>query len=284
MKIKIWGCRGSLPAPGVKMSRYGGNTTCVEVRPDTGGVIIIDAGSGLHKLGKSLVKEKDVTSVRFYFTHSHWDHLLGFPFFQPAYSNKYSLTFCSGPHAQDSIRQYLSHQMQAPYFPVDLSQLQAKMNFHCDNPCQENRNCICDGIEVRAIPINHPNGGFGYRFSENGKTFFFFPDNELGFAHPNGPDRDYFAKTVQDADLLIHDSQYTDDEYRYTRGWGHSTYADATDLAIAANVKSFGIFHHDPDRTDEELELHVETCRQRIQKSGSGVQCFAVADEMEIVL
>ena len=284
MKIKIWGCRGSLAVSGNDTSRYGGNTTCLEIRSNSGAVTIVDAGSGLHNFGKSVRKKKEISKFRFLFTHAHWDHLVGFPFFVPAYFSDYSLTFCSGRHVQDSIRKYLSYQMSAPYFPVDFSQLKANFNFHCDNPANDKHNCCCGGLEFLAFPINHPNGGYGFKFMENGKTFIFVPDNELGFAHENGPGREEFVNLFNNADLLIHDAQYTEDEYRYTRGWGHSTYADTTDLAIDANVKSFGIFHHDPDRTDNDLDRQVEFCRQRIFAGGGNVLCFAVEEGMEIEL
>ena len=284
MKIKIWGCRGSLPTPGNETLRYGGNTTCLEIRSSTGHMVIVDAGSGLRNLGKSILKDNAVTEVHFLFTHSHWDHLMGFPFFVPAYFSKYTMKFCCGMHAQETIRDFLSHQMESPYFPVDFSQLRATIVFECSNPHHAVCNCRCNGLEISAVPLNHPNGGYGYKFVENGKTFIFIPDNEFGFAHENGPTREDYIALFRDVDLLIHDAQYTEDEYRHTRGWGHSTYADATDVAIASNVKSFGMFHHDPDRTDADLDQQVEFCRQRIRAEKSTVHCFAVAEGMEIEL
>ena len=158
MKIKIWGCRGSIPTPGPATLRYGGNTTCVEVRTSRGQLIIIDAGSGLQNLGWVLPQKKEATQIRFFFTHSHWDHLIGFPFFQPAYSENSSITFCSGPHAQNSIRTYLTHQMQAPYFPVDFNILRAKFDFRCERPHMEPGHCRLDGLEVSPLSLNHPNG------------------------------------------------------------------------------------------------------------------------------
>jgi phosphoribosyl 1,2-cyclic phosphodiesterase len=284
MKIKICGSRGSLPTPGPATQRYGGNTTCVEVRSDCGEIAIIDAGSGLHNLGKELSAEKGVSKARFFFTHAHWDHLLGFPFFRPAYRSDFTLTFCSGPHAQDTIRNFLSHQMQAPYFPVELEALSATMVFHCDNPCHEDRFCCFGNLQVKAFPVNHPNGGFGYRIIENGRTFAFAPDNELDFHHPDGPDRIEFVELFGGADLLIHDAQYTDEEYKRTRGWGHSTFATATDLAIEAGVKRLGLFHHDPDRSDDDLERQVEFCRRRIGAACREIDCFAAAEGMTLTL
>lgn len=284
MKIKIYGCRGSLPTPGISTNKYGGNTTCLEIVSTAGDVAIIDAGSGLNNLGKDLLTEGAVKSVRFFFTHAHWDHLLGFPFFRPAYRKDFTLTLCSGPHAQSVIRDYLSHQMQAPFFPVELDALSANMVFNCDNPCQEERFCCCGSLQVKAFPVDHPNGGFGYRIMENGKMFAFAPDNEINYGHPDGPGRDEFVRLFKDIELLIHDAQYTDNEYKITRGWGHSTFSATVDLAIEAGIKRLGLFHHDPDRSDADLNEQVAFCRDRIRAAGSNLECFAVHDGMELDL
>ena len=284
MKIKVWGCRGSIPAPGPSTLRYGGNTACMEVRTSDGAVMIVDAGSGLRNLGKSLCQEKNITSIRFFFTHSHWDHLVGFPFFKPAYSSDYIITFCGGRHAQASIKRYLTRQMEAPYFPVDFSLLKARFNFECDNPHCELRACRFDGMQVSSMLLNHPNGGYGYKFTEAGRIFVFIPDNELRFHHEGGPSRAEQVEFCRGADLLFHDAQYTEADYTRTRGWGHSTFADATDLAVEAGVKRLGLFHHDPDRTDDDLDQQVEYCRDRIRKAGGSVECFAAAEGMTIEL
>lgn len=284
MKIRIYGCRGSLPTPGVETIKYGGNTTCLEVISDSGKVVIIDAGSGLNRLGSDLLSEGSVRDIRFFFTHAHWDHLLGFPFFKPAYRKDYRLTFCSGPHAQSVIKEFLSHQMQAPYFPVNLESLNSEMIFECDNPCAEERFCNCGDLKVKAFPVNHPNGGFGYRIMEKGRMLAFAPDNEISFSHPGDPGRESFVELFKGADLLIHDSQYSDEDYKITRGWGHATFRDAVDLAIEAGVRRLGLFHHDPERSDDQLEIQVEHCHQRIAAAGSDLECFAVADGMELTL
>ncbi len=284
MKIRIWGCRGSITTPGLTTVRYGGNTTCVEIRTKTGQVIIIDAGSGARNLGRALSQEKDVSQIRFFFTHSHWDHLVGFPFFRPAYLDSFSITFCSGSHAQDSIRKYLTHQMEAPYFPVDFNLLRAKFDFQCQRPNMEPGNCHLDGLEVCPVPLSHPNGGYGYKFIEGDKTLVFLTDNELDFPHEGGLSRGQYIEFCRGADLLLHDAQFTEEEYKFTRGWGHSTIGQATDLAIEASVKSLGLFHHDPDHTDDEISRQVEFCRERIHRKASTVECFATAEGMEIDL
>jgi phosphoribosyl 1,2-cyclic phosphodiesterase len=280
MKIKIWGCRGSIATPGGHTIRYGGNSTCLEIRSADGELFIVDAGSGIRNLGKALRHDSGTSQIRFFFTHSHWDHLAGFPFFGPAYSDRYTITFCSGPHAQSSIERYVSRQMEAPYFPVEFKQLRARFNFCCENPTMESRNCPLGNMQCRAFPLSHPNGGHGYKFIEGGKTMVFLPDNELGFRHEGGLTRDQYVEMCRGADLLLHDAQYTQEEYKRTRGWGHSTYTDAVDLAIEAGVTRLGLFHHDPDRTDDELDRQLQLCRKHVVKSGSQLDCFICAEGM----
>lgn len=284
MKIKVWGCRGSITTPGTKTLRYGGNSTCLEVRSAEGQVFVVDAGSGIRNFGRALRGEPEISQIRFFLTHAHWDHLVGFPFFEPAYSDRYVFTFCNGAHAQDAIRKYLSRQMEAPYFPVEFKHLKARFCFRCECPNAEDRNCQLSGMEVRAFPLSHPNGGYGFRFSENGKTFLFLTDNELAVQHPGGWTRKQYVDFCRGADLLFHDAQYTPEEYRYTRGWGHSTFGDVVDLALEAGVKRLGLFHHDPDRSDDDLDRQVDLCREKVISAGGKTECFACAEGTAINL
>lgn len=287
MKIKVWGCRGSIPSPGRETLIYGGESTCIQIISDAGESIIIDAGSGIRKLGNSLLKEKDYHSTVILFTHAHWDHLSGFPFFKPAYSPEHSVSLCGGPVPHDSIMKYVAHQMEPPYFPVDMTEMKAKFltGCQCDNKFCDHRpgGCI-ESIKCHSLPINHPNGGYGYKFISNGKTVCFFPDNEIRFRHEGGLSAEEYAAFCKSADLLIHDSQFTEEEYKKTRGWGHSTFRDAVDLAMKAEVKQLALFHHDPDRTDDDLEAQLDICRKYITESGSRLECFACADGMVINL
>jgi ribonuclease BN (tRNA processing enzyme) len=243
----------------------------------------VDAGSGVRNLGKALGQDMSVRKIRFIFTHSHSDHLLGFPFFDPAYSSRYSITFCAGPHSQSSVRKYLTRQMESPYFPVPFQELKAKLDFCCDRPRGEGH-CSLAGLECLPVPLSHRNGGYGFKFLEQGKSLVFLTDNELGFRHEGALSRGEYVDFCNGADLLLHDAQYTEAEYQHTRGWGHSTYADATDLAIEAGVKRLGLFHHDPDRTDDDLDRQTEFCRERIRQRGSLVECFGAAEGMSIEL
>lgn len=278
MKITIWGSRGSIATPGPSTLRYGGNSTCLEIRSAEGRVFIVDAGSGIRNLGKALMKDKHVSAIRFFITHPHWDHLSGFPFFEPAYSDRFEITFCSGPHAEGSLQKYLANQMAPPHYPVSFSHLKANFNFSCEYLRRINDHCPMGSLHCQAVPLSHPNGGFGFRFLEQDKTFVFLTDNELGFQHSGGLTRAQYVELCRGADLLLHDAQYTDEEYKLKCGWGHSTYREATDLAIDAGVKRLGLFHHDPDRSDDDLDRQSDYCRKYIQQSGSPVECFACSE------
>lgn len=278
MEIKIWGCRGSLPTPGEATLRYGGNTTCLELRFADGAPLIVDAGSGIRLLGKEIIEANAYDTLCLLLTHSHWDHLIGFPFFSPAYDSRYTINVCGGPTAQSSLRNYLAHQMQAPFFPVEFDVIKARFRFDCPElgvHCSQ-------ADEIRAIPLNHPNGGYGFKVTEAGKSFVFLTDNELAFRHDGGLSRDMYVEICRGADLLLHDAQYTDEEYAQTRGWGHSRFRDAVDLALAAGVPRLGLFHHDPDRTDDDLDAQVEWCQKRIRDAGGELECFATADGMTL--
>jgi phosphoribosyl 1,2-cyclic phosphodiesterase len=168
--------------------------------------------------------------------------------------------------------------MEPPFFPVAFSNLNANFNFRCEYLKKESGYCPLGSLQCHAFPLNHPNGGYGFKYVEHGKTFIFLTDNELGFQHRGGLTRARYIELCRGADLLLHDAQYTDEEYQRTRGWGHSTYRDATDLAIDAGVKRLGLFHHDPDRSDDELDRQSDLCRQHIQEAGSPVECFACSE------
>lgn len=279
MKIKVWGCRGSIAAPGPDTLRYGGNTTCVEIIGLDGVEIVIDAGSGARNLGKELMK-RGTREIFLLFTHAHWDHLIGFPFFDPAYCDQCKIYLCGGPKVQDSLKNYLYHQMQAPYFPVDMELLHATFEFGFENA---HGNSI-GNIQVETIQLNHPNGGYGFKFIENGKTFVFLTDNELGFSHDHSVSYNDYVNFCKNADLLFHDAQFTEEEYKTRKGWGHSNYKDVFEFALKTNVKRLGFFHHDPDRTDEELDKIVEFYSRRAKDLSSNIQVFAVAEGMEFEL
>lgn len=282
MKITIWGCRGSISAPGKETLRYGGESTCLEITTDEGNTIIIDAGSGIRKLGNNIMKNAGNKNLTFLLTHAHWDHLAGFPFFRPAFSSAYTMNLCGGPDPQRSLMKYLRHQMEPPYFPVDMSAMKAKFTEGCQcgiTKCTHTFPGIESSHKCDAIPLNHPDGGYGFKQTDSkGKTFVFLTDNEIQYHHENGRTREEYVSFCSNADLLFHDAHYTEEEYLKTKNWGHSTYKDALDLAIDANVKKLGLFHHDPDRCDDDIDRYVAWCNEYIKSKNSALECFACAE------
>ncbi len=281
MRIKIWGCRGSLTTAGRDVVRYGGYTTCVEVRMDDGTLVVIDSGSGIHKLGNALLAEPGIGEMYLLLTHSHWDHLTGFPFFKPAYMSKYRIHVRGGPDAKTSLHKYLAHQMDPPYFPVEFNVLKAGFDFDTE----DGGGLSFGNTRIVPIPLSHPNGGYGYAFREGKKKFVFLTDNELGFTHPGGLSEEDYLEAARGADMLFHDAQYSDGEYaEKTKGWGHSSYTAAAEFAVKAGVRRFGTFHHDPDHGDDEIDASIRLCRSVAKKHGSRTDCFAVAEGMELTV
>ena len=193
---------------------------------------------------------------------------------------RYSIRVRGGPLASKSLQDFLAHQMDPPFFPVPFGQLKAAFDFQQDS----GRPLAVGDVEIQPIVLKHPNGGYGFKFVEDGKIFVFLTDNELGFDHPGGlPDSEY-VEICRNADLLLHDGQYTPKEYEITRGWGHSTFEAVTELGMAADVKRLGIFHHDPRHMDADLDRYIGECRRRIEGQKSRVDCFGTKEGMEINL
>ncbi len=281
MKITCWGARGSIPVSGRDYVKYGGDTTCIEVRSRAGDVIIIDAGTGMRRLGNKLVAAGTAPrSYNLLLTHAHWDHLMGFPFFKPVYMKGTKIRLFGCAPAQDSMREVIARSMVAPYFPVDFGQLQAEIASDgvCDRPFE------IGSIGITPIRLSHPNGGVGYRLTEDGRSFVFLTDNELTLRHPGGGEYGDYLKFSEGADLLVHDAEYTPEQYGLTKGWGHSVYTDALRLALEAQVRQFGLFHHNQDRTDAEQDRIAEDCRRIAGERGAPLRCFALEPGGEIEL
>ena len=274
MEITFWGCRGSLPTPGRLTTKYGGNTTCLEVRLSDNSLIVLDAGTGIRNLGKHLIQNPNGADIYLILTHPHWDHLMGFPFFAPAYSNHYRIHVRGGPIAKDTVQKYLDHQMQPPFFPARLRSLKAQFDFTNGIPIVKH----IGEAEVIPIALSHPNGGYGYKIVDGSKSFVFLTDNEIDYDHEGSLARYEYTKICREVDLLVHDAQYTDKEYERTEGRGHSTYSAALRLAIEANVKRFGLFHHDPDRDDHSLDQILQACRNEVARQKKNIYCFAAQE------
>ncbi len=281
MKIKFWGARGSIPVSGEKYLKYGGDTTCVEIRAASGELVIVDAGSGIRLLGKELVKE-GLSRFAMLFTHSHWDHVLGFPFFAPIYRKKVAITMMGCSFSEEEpLREIISKTMRPPGFPVKFEEISASFSFA--PICR--KGFEVGSMKIDPIEISHPNQGLGYKFTEDGKTFVFLTDNELGYRHEGGRNFEEYAAFAKGADVLVHDADYTDEEYPLHRTWGHSTSGQALELAVAAGVSSLGLFHHNQERGDAELDSIVAACARQLEgRDGAPSSVFAVRPEQEIIL
>lgn len=279
MIIRCWGSRGSIPVSGKQYLRYGGNTTCLEIRTKDDKVLIVDAGTGIREAGNALIAEgfRDFTLL---LTHAHWDHITGFPFFKPIYLSKTNLNILGCPYARESIKDLLSRMMTAPNFPVKFDYMRAKIEYQ--------ENCLeayrFGSLVITPIALSHPNKGTGYRFEEDGRSFVFLTDNELGFRHEGGLDFQDYLDFCKGADLLFHDAEYREEEYSRTRGWGHSLYKDVVTLALEAGVRSLGLFHHNQERVDDEIDDMVNDCRKIIKKTGRKLECCAVGQTMQFKL
>ncbi|MFW6011766.1 MAG: MBL fold metallo-hydrolase [Desulfosalsimonas sp.] len=277
MYIKCWGSRGSIPVSGREFERYGGDTTCIEIRTKSDDLIIVDAGTGIRRLGNRLVRENRHV-YNFIFTHSHWDHLLGFPFFKPLYNENCRIMMHRCPFPGKYVETIVTKMMRPPHFPVRYSDLTATVSYRegCPHPFE------IGSVTITPIALSHPNGGCGYKFQEDGKTFVFLTDNELGFVHPGGCEYRDYVKFCQGADLLIHDAEFLPEEYEISVEWGHSSCLDALKLAVEAGVARLGLFHLNQDRTDDEVDRMVKRCLKNLSESGTNnrIECFAVAGDM----
>ncbi|MBU8912102.1 MAG: MBL fold metallo-hydrolase [Desulfobacterales bacterium] len=279
MDIKCWGSRGSISVSGKQYLKYGGDTTCIEITAESGETIIIDAGTGIRHIGNPLVKS-NITRYHLLFTHAHWDHILGFVFFKPLLSSKAKIIIQDYKFSGIYTRDILDEVMKPPFFPIGLKDMKADIKFEK----ALNNTFSIGSIRVETIPLNHSGGGLGYKFIENGKSFVFLTDNELGFNHPGGLGFDAYLDFSRNVDLLFHDGEYTEEEYKQRRGWGHSSICDVLDLAVKANVKKLGLFHMNQDRTDDQMDKIINDCQTDLKKKDSVLDCFAASCNMAIHL
>ncbi|MDW3205795.1 MAG: MBL fold metallo-hydrolase [Alphaproteobacteria bacterium] len=253
-KVKFWGVRGSIACPSPRHIGFGGNTSCIEVAAG-GERIIFDAGTGIRSLGQWMLK-KDVKHAHLMLSHTHWDHINGFPFFTPAFLPDRSFEIMAGHVEADQggIRKVLSGQMAQPFFPVPLEAMRGSLTFS-DFSAGDTFN-LSENVRVRTAPLNHPNGATGYRIEHRGKSVCYVTDTEHV---PGEPDQNILG-LIEGADLVIYDSTYTEEEFPEKVGWGHSTWEEGIRLCRAANVRMLAIFHHDPTHDDafmEALELQA---------------------------
>jgi phosphoribosyl 1,2-cyclic phosphodiesterase len=283
-QITFWGVRGSVPTPGPGTVRYGGNTSCVEVRAD-GQIIVLDAGTGIRPLGMALAKEfnGEPIDLTVLITHTHWDHIQGFPFFLPAYQPKNTIRVLGYEGARQGLGSTLAGQMESPYFPIALQQMPGNVVIEE----LQSFNFQLGLIHATASTVNHPGIAVGYRLATGGGSIAYLPDNEpfrKGAAVSSQESADSqngkLIEFIRDADVLIIDSQYDSEEYSHHIGWGHGCVDDVVRLAILANVKRLYLFHHDPAHDDDRIDAMLAHAREVAKDSD--VEVFA-AMEGEVV-
>ncbi len=281
MRIKFWGTRGSIPVPGKDTTVYGGNTTCIEITLKNGKTVIIDAGSGIRLLGRKLLEKNRIDDIHLLITHIHWDHVMGFPFFDPIYNPSARIYIDGNSNCLKGLRFTFDNKMGDGFFPIKFNDLRAKITYLgklVNGPLKIN------GTVIDSVPLHHPQGGMGFRFCEDGKKLVFITDNELrGVPWEGRSLKDYIA-FCKDADILIHDAQYTPEEIESRRGWGHSDYASAFELANKADVKRLILFHHDPPRTDAGLVEIKMKCRKLAKREKSKVKISLAREGSEVRL
>jgi len=272
MKIKFYGTRGSIPVCDRDFLEFGGNTTSIKITRDNGRIAILDAGTGIRQLGIDLIEngchQKDIFIG---FTHFHWDHIQGFPFFGPAYDSNMVINILAigKDRGINDLEEIFKGQMKPEYFPVPLQSMGAKFNFL--NLEQNELNI--DGVVVRVIKQNHPGGSFGYRIEDNGKIFVFCTDLEHGDSVLTE-----IVDFCKNADLLVHEAQYTPEQLKAHPGWGHSSYDQAIEVAERAGVKKLAITHHDPEHNDEFLTKLEKECQKKYPN------CIFARERMEITI
>ena len=295
--VRFWGVRGSIATPGEATLKYGGNTACIEVRAD-GELIVLDAGTGIRNLGRKLAAEfkSQPIEVTILISHTHWDHIQGFPFFIPAYSPQNQVRILGYEGARVGLQSVLTSQMESPYFPVSMQQMPGYLKVEELKEMQ----FLIGTVKVTAAFMNHPGICVGYRLETSGGSIAFLPDNEphsrLRMAPVTDSAQSYevlayaqkqdekLIEFIRDCDVVIMDSQYDGVEYKSHIGWGHTCVDDAVALAVIAKVKKLYLFHHDPDHDDAKVASMEEWARELVAIHGSSLEVDAAREGVEITL
>ena len=268
------GTRGSIPVPGQDTLKYGGNTTCIEITTTDGERIIIDGGSGIRQLGLEQLDHQPLT-ISLFLTHTHWDHIQGIPFYTPLFipGNNVNILGAFDPVYQKDLREMLTAQMEYCYFPVRESELKANITY---TTLKEGEPIIVGSATITPILLNHPVLNYGYKIQDNGKTFFFTGDYEPAtniydleddsfeqYQELVDQQNSFISDFIKNADIVVMDAQYTEAEYETKKGWGHGTYDSCIALATKAKVKKLYLTHHDPTRTDDQLDIIIADLQKK---------------------
>jgi phosphoribosyl 1,2-cyclic phosphodiesterase len=268
--------------------RYGGNTPCVEVRTSEGWLIILDAGTGIRELGRSLIGRANGAPIQgdIFLSHGHWDHIQGLPFFAPIFQRGNHFTIWGAQTMEADVERIVRDQMSPVVFPISFEEIEASIDFRSVlDGALEGR-----GYGVSAMEVRHPGGAMGYRFADRnggGRALVYISDNELGTStnYDSASNwRDDLVRFVRDAGVLVHDAMYTREEYDHHRGWGHSTYHDVVALALDANVERLVLFHHKPERSDDEVDQRVKECQAMVRERGGSTDVIAASEGMTLTV
>ncbi len=290
MKVKVWGCRGSISCPGPKTVRYGGNTSCYELRADDGSLLIMDAGTGIRELGMALARQMPLKALMV-FSHTHYDHVIGYPFFVPFFVPGNRVDLYGPVHYERSFKSVMTEQLDYSFFPVRMDELRADLHFHD----LREESFESPPFKVQTLYANHPITCLAYRVEADGKIFIFTGDTEPYINHLDGDAnadedeveevREVIAEQTQrwlaflkGADLCIHDAQYTPEEYPRFKGWGHTAMDVAIDNCARAGVKSLLLTHHNPTRSDDDLDALTPRWREYASAKGYSL-AVAFAEE-----
>jgi phosphoribosyl 1,2-cyclic phosphodiesterase len=296
--VRFWGVRGSYSAPFQTHLGVGGNTSCVEIRVDDH-VLLCDAGTGIVPFGNEMMRQRDIRRLLILLTHYHWDHICGLPFFVPAFMRDWDISIFGPGQSSMDIEEYVSAQMRAPYFPVGTETWLANINYLA--PTRDS-SLQYGPIGISYQSVHHPGTTYGYRIKACGKTILYISDNECLFLEKsinrqydnmNPEEQELYDKMkkeeyeweldlIKGADLLIHDAQYTPQDYQTKRGWGHSCYVDTVNTAIDAGIRELYLYHHDPNYDDHQMEEIHAHCREIVRERQSSMICH-VAREGTIV-
>jgi phosphoribosyl 1,2-cyclic phosphodiesterase len=272
--IRFWGTRGSIPTPGPTTVRYGGNTSCVEVRDSSGSLLVLDAGTGLRELGIALMSANGARpfTLDLLLSHLHWDHIQGIPFFRPAYDSTSTLRI-RGPKQSRPMKELLGMGMDDPFFPVDLDDIPATLEIGEMHDGSDER---IGKFRVRAAGIFHPAPALAYRIEADGRSLVYATDTEDAFSGRENP----VVTLARGADTLVHDAQFLQSDFKPT--WGHSTISAAIDVAVRAKVKRLILYHHDPDRSDDALDHIGREAQHTGRELSPGLEVLVAREGLEI--
>jgi phosphoribosyl 1,2-cyclic phosphodiesterase len=297
--LRFWGVRGSYAAPFATHLKVGGNTSCVEIRVDNH-ILICDAGTGIITFGNEIIQQNDIREILIILTHYHWDHVCGLPFFVPAFVPDWKIQFFGPGDDNEEIKEHVSAQMRAPYFPVGTESWLADIQYMSPSP---------DGFEHGPIKIeysnvHHPGTTYGYRIMVNGKSIIYISDNECKFIEKsvsqkredlNDEEQILYEDMIKEehqsemelirgTDILIHDAQYTPEDYDKKHGWGHSCYIDTINMAIDAGVKELYLYHHDPNYDDGTIDAIHKHAEKIIKSRNAPLKCYIAREGEQIDL